>query len=137
MRGPLLVLALLVVVAGALFGGTWWYSQHQYYVSSNGQDVIVYKGIKGSILGINFSSAIENTHIPIDSLPSFERDRIVDGITAHSRSAAERIVDGVRPVDADPDVDTVEHACPPQPRSHRVRRHSSTPPPGSPTPPRR
>ena len=95
-RGPLLVLALLVVVAGALFGGTWWYSQHQYYVSSNGQDVVVYKGIKGSILGINFSSAIENTHIPIDSLPSFERDRIVDGITAHSRSAAERIVEGVR-----------------------------------------
>lgn len=95
-RGPLLVFALLVVVAGALFGGTWWYSQHQYYVSSDGHDVIVYKGIKGSILGINFSSAIENTHIPIDSLPSFERDRIVDGITAHSRSAAERIVDGVR-----------------------------------------
>jgi protein phosphatase len=96
LRGPLLVVALLVVVAGALFGGTWWYSQHQYYVSSDGDNVVVYQGIKGSILGINFSSPIENTHIPMDSLPAFERDRIADGITAHSRSAADRIVDGLR-----------------------------------------
>jgi len=96
LRGPLLVVALLVVVAGALFGGTWWYSQHQYYVSSDGQNVVVYKGIKGSILGINFSSPIENTHIPMDSLPAFERDRIADGITAHSRGAADRIVQGLR-----------------------------------------
>jgi hypothetical protein len=32
----------------------------------------------------------------MDSLPAFERDRIADGITAHSRSAADRIVDGLR-----------------------------------------
>jgi protein phosphatase len=96
LRGPLLVVALLVVVGGALFGGTWWYSQHQYYVSSDGQNVIVYKGIKGSILGINFSSPIENTNIPMDSLPAFEQDRISDGITAHTRSAADHIVEGLR-----------------------------------------
>ena len=95
-RGPLLVLALLVIVAGALFGGTWWYSQHQYYIGSSGQNVEIYKGIKGSILGINFSTPVEDTQIAMSSLPAFERDRIADGITAHSRSAADRIVDGLR-----------------------------------------
>lgn len=95
-RGPLLVLALLIVVAGALFGGTWWYSQHQYYVGTDGQYVVVYRGIKGSIVGINFSSAIEHPMIPVSSLPTFKRDAVVEGVSARSRSAAERIVDQLR-----------------------------------------
>jgi len=95
-RGPLLALALLVVVAGALFGGTWWYSQHQYYVGSNGHDVVVYKGIKGSILGINFSTPVEDTGIAVASLPEFKRDTIADGVSTHSRPAAERIVEQLR-----------------------------------------
>jgi PPM family protein phosphatase len=96
LRGPLLVLALLIVVAGALFGGTWWYSQHQYYVGSDGENVVVYKGIKGSILGINFSSPIEDTHIPVLSLPAFEQEKIADTVSARSRSAANRIVEQLR-----------------------------------------
>ena len=95
-RGPLLVLALLIVVAGALFGGTWWYSQHQYYVGSDGHDVVVYKGINGSILGINFSSPIEDTEIPVASLPAFKRNTIDAGVSVHSRQAAERIVQQLR-----------------------------------------
>jgi PPM family protein phosphatase len=96
LRGPLLVLGLLIAVAGALFGGTWWYSQHQYYVGSNGQDVVVYKGINGSILGINFSSPVEDTHILVSSLPAFKRNTIDDGVSVHSRQAADRIVEGLR-----------------------------------------
>ena len=95
-RGPLLVLGLLIIVAGALFGGTWWYSQHQYYVGSDGHNVVVYRGIKGSVLGIDFSSPIEDTHIPMASLPAFERERVADAVTAHSRAQAERIVDTLR-----------------------------------------
>jgi protein phosphatase len=96
LRGPLLVVALLVVVAGALFGGTWWYSQHQYYVGTDGQNVVIYRGINGSVLGIDFSSPIENTNIPVDSLPPFEQSRVKDAVTAHSRAQAQRIVDSLR-----------------------------------------
>jgi protein phosphatase len=95
-RGPVLVLALLIVVAGALFGGTWWYSQHQYYVGTDGTNVVVYKGINGSILGIDFSSAVEDTNIPVDSLPAYKRNTIKEGVDTHSRSAAERIVEQLR-----------------------------------------
>jgi len=95
-RGPVLVLALLIVVAGALFGGTWWYSQHQYYVGTDGTNVIVYKGINGSILGINFSSPVEDTNIPVDSLPAFKQNTIKEGVDAHSRAAADRIVEQLR-----------------------------------------
>jgi serine/threonine protein phosphatase PrpC len=91
-RGPALVLALLVVVAGALFGGTWWYSQHQFYVGSDGTHVIVYKGINGTVLGIDFSSPIEDTGITMSSLPTFERERVAATISARDRRDADRIV---------------------------------------------
>ena len=95
-HGPVLVVALLIVVAGALFGGTWWYSQHQYYVGSDGHYVVVYKGIKGKVLGLSFSSPLENTGITVSSLPAFEREKVADTVSATSRSAADRIVAQLR-----------------------------------------
>ncbi|HEY8727935.1 MAG TPA: PP2C family serine/threonine-protein phosphatase, partial [Acidothermaceae bacterium] len=91
-RGPALVLLLLMLAAGGLFGGTWWYSQHQFYVGTDGSNVVVYKGIEGTVLGIHYSSAIENTGIAVSSLPVFERERVIDTIGASSRRDADRIV---------------------------------------------
>jgi PPM family protein phosphatase len=96
-RGPALVAVLVLVVAGGLFGGTWWYSQHQYYVGSNGTQVVVYRGIDGSVLGLNFSSPIENTGIVMSSLPAFERDRVNDTIGAGNKQDADRIVSQLHP----------------------------------------
>jgi serine/threonine protein phosphatase PrpC len=91
-HGPVLVLGLLIVVGGALFGGTWWYSQHQYYVGSDGTRVAVYRGINGDVLGVHFSSEIERTAIAMSSLSSFERDKVQATISATSKHDAERIV---------------------------------------------
>jgi PPM family protein phosphatase len=96
-RGPALVAVLLLVVAGGLFGGTWWYSQHQYYVGSNGTQVVVYRGINGTVLGLNFSSPIEKTGIVMSSLPAFERDRVNDTIGARNKADADRIVGQLHP----------------------------------------
>ncbi|MDQ1484848.1 MAG: family protein phosphatase [Actinomycetota bacterium] len=91
-RGPALVLGLLVIVAAALFGGTWLYSQYQYYVGSNGTNVVIYKGINGSVLGLSFSSPVRDTGIAMSALPAFERDKVAETITARSRRDADRIV---------------------------------------------
>jgi serine/threonine protein phosphatase PrpC len=91
-HGPVLVLGLLIVVAGALFGGTWWYSQSQFYVGSDGSRVAIYKGINGDVLGVHFSSEIERTAITTDSLSSFERDKVEATISANSKHDAERII---------------------------------------------
>jgi protein phosphatase len=99
-RGPALVVVLLLVVAGGLFGGTWWYSQHQFYVGSDGERVVVYKGIDGSVLGINFSNPIERTGIAMSSLPAFERERVADGIGASNKADADRIVGQLHSVPA-------------------------------------
>jgi serine/threonine protein phosphatase PrpC len=91
-HGPVLVLGLLIVVAAVLLGGTWWYSQHQFYVGSDGTRVAVYKGIKGDVLGIRFSSEIERTSITVATLSGFERDKVNATISATSKRDADDIV---------------------------------------------
>jgi serine/threonine protein phosphatase PrpC len=100
-HGPVLVLGLLLVVAAVLLGGTWWYSQHQYYVGSDGTRVAIYQGIKGDVLGIHFSSEIERTAIPIASLSSFERSKVIATISATSRHDADDIVTNLGKDDGD------------------------------------
>jgi protein phosphatase len=93
---------LLIVVAAVVIGGTWWYSQHQYYVGSDGSRVAVYKGIKGDVLGIHFSSEIERTAIPVSTLSSFERDKVNATISATSRRDADDIVANLTKGDSGP-----------------------------------
>ncbi len=93
--GPALALGLLIVVAGALLGGTWLYSQHQFYVGIDGTQVAIYQGINGKVLGVRFSSEIERTGISTSDLSSFERDKVADTISATSKRNAEHIVAGL------------------------------------------
>lgn len=95
-RGPVLAVALIIAVAAALFGGTWWYAQHQYYVGTADGVVVVYRGIKGDVLGLDFSSVIERTTIPVAQLPAYQRERVMDTISVPNRAAAERIVEQLR-----------------------------------------
>ncbi len=111
-RGPLLVLVLLALVAGALFGGTWFYSQHQYYVGSDGTHVVVYRGIKGSILGLDFSTPIERTSVEVAALPAYQREHVTDTIQAGSRAGAERIVAQLRQA-AEPATPSQQPSSPP------------------------
>jgi protein phosphatase len=95
-RGPVLVVLIIAALAGALLGGTWWYAQHQFYVGSDDGQVVIYRGIKGSIAGISFSSVEQRTGILLDELPSFERDKVVASIDADSLNDAKQIVDRLR-----------------------------------------
>src|SRR5205085_9579368 len=69
---------------------------------SNGADVVIYKGINGTVLGVKYSSPIRDTGIAMASLPSFERERVADTIGAGSRRDAERIVSQLHPSPAPP-----------------------------------
>jgi PPM family protein phosphatase len=64
------VLAVLVlVIAGGLYAG-WRYTQGQYYVGLDGQQVIIYRGIPQKIGPLNLSSVYQRTGIPRSHLPA-------------------------------------------------------------------
>jgi hypothetical protein len=55
---------LLVVVIGGLYLG-WRYTQDQYYVGTNGGQVVIFQGINQSVAGINLSHVHQRTGIPV------------------------------------------------------------------------
>ena len=95
-------------------------------VSHDGQQVVVYKGIDGSVLGLNFSNPIEHTGIAMTSLPAFERERVADGIGARNRADADRIVGQLH------SVPTVAPTPQPSPSSEPSGLPSSGPPSSGP-----
>jgi protein phosphatase len=97
-RLPLVVglVVLLVVAAGV---GTWLYARSQYYVGiANSADptVGIYRGVSGSVLGIDLASLDQPTDIPVSALPDFEQAHLRNGIDATSRNDARRIVAALR-----------------------------------------
>jgi PPM family protein phosphatase len=60
---------LVLLIAGGLYAG-WQYTRGQYYVSSDGQQVIIYQGIPQKIGPLNLSSVYKRTGIPTSHLPS-------------------------------------------------------------------
>ena len=93
------VIALVVLLVIAAGVGTWLYARSQYYVGADKgatPTVAVYRGVSGSVLGLDLSSVDERTDLPIAALPDFEQTHVRNGIDASSRSDAREIVARLR-----------------------------------------
>lgn len=90
-RAVLLALILVALLAGGAATG-WGYVQSQYYVADHDGGVAIYRGVSGSVAGIELSRVHSEPGLRIDELAEFEQDRVRDGIDAASLSDAEAIV---------------------------------------------
>jgi len=118
-------LVLVLVIAGIV--GTFLYARTQYYVGvgkSTPETVTIYRGVSGSIVGVDLSSVDQRTDIPLDALPDFEQAHLRNGIDASSRKDALVIVSRLR-----------SDACPPPATTATTPATSPSPSPSpSPTP---
>ncbi len=92
-RWPVLgLLALLLVLglAGGLVAYRW--SQHQYYVGADGDQVAIYQGRSTGLAGPGLSSVLERQDVALDALPPYTRERVFDTIRARDLEDARRIV---------------------------------------------
>ena len=88
-RTSLLVLVLLVVLGGGLYGG-WLYTQDQYYVgATNAGQLAIFRGVPGQIAGLELSSVNETSNAKLDDLTTTAQDRVKQGIQAKSRDDAQ------------------------------------------------
>jgi PPM family protein phosphatase len=71
-RWPIVTTSLVVLLAVIVGGGyfTWHYTQTQYYIAADktGQ-VVIYRGINQSVLGISLSHPYAQTGIPLNKVP--------------------------------------------------------------------
>jgi PPM family protein phosphatase len=98
-RRVVLVLAsiLLLVVLG--FVAAFLYIRTQYYVAvadDGSKTVAIYRGVSGSVLGVDLSRVNQATDLPVDAVTEAQRPSVIDGIEASNAADAERIVTQLR-----------------------------------------
>ena len=85
------LLALIAVIAGSLTLGYQW-TQSLYYVGTDGDTVIIYRGVQQGIGSLSLSSEAEDTGIPLDSLGGLEQRQVERTLSAGSPAEAREIV---------------------------------------------
>jgi protein phosphatase len=81
---------LIVVLAGAVSGYAW--TQTQYYVGKQGNEVAVFRGVNARFGPFSLDSVVENSDIKVSDLTQSAGSQVSNGITASSRADAEAIV---------------------------------------------
>lgn len=95
-----MLLAILIAVVASI-GYIW--TQTQYYVGQDDDEVAIYNGVSQSLGPLALSEVDEHMDLATDDLTPYHRSRVVSGIPADDRAHAETIVEQLR--------DTVEEAA--------------------------
>jgi protein phosphatase len=92
LRTTLLVVGILLLIVIAL-GGTYAWTQTQYFVGKDGSQVAIFKGVNAEFGPLKFFSVYENySTLPIDQLDSSTRSTVESGITARNKADALAII---------------------------------------------
>lgn len=89
--GALGLLAVVAAIAGALTLGYQW-TQSRYFVGTDGETVIIYRGVQQSIGSFSLSSVAEDTEIPLGALDGNEQRAVKRTLSADSLEEARDIV---------------------------------------------
>jgi PPM family protein phosphatase len=90
----ILVILLIVIVGGSYVA--WRYSQGQYYVGTDGQQVIIYRGVNQKVLGMSLSSVYQKTGIALRQVPPTDRSQVRSTTQPSSLASAEKTVASIR-----------------------------------------
>ena len=81
--------AALLLLAG---GGGWAYVRSQWFVGADAAQVTVFRGVTGSVAGLDLSSVERRTDLPVGALSELDRVGVERGIAAKDADDAQRIV---------------------------------------------
>ena len=85
---------MLVIVGGGY--AAWRYTQGQYYVGTDGSQVIIYRGVNQKVLGMSLSGVYQKTGIPLDKVPANDKTAIQNTTPVSSLADARKTVANIR-----------------------------------------
>ncbi len=91
-RAVVLVLLPLLLIVGAATAALGWYARGSYFVGTSGNDVVIYKGVPGGVLGWN-PTIERRTGLVVSQLGDIDRDRVQSNTSRGSLSTATSYVD--------------------------------------------
>ena len=81
----------LLFILGVAAGALGWYARNSYYVGQNGNQVVIYKGVPGGVLGWN-PTVDQRTGINIDQLQPVDREKVAANTSRGSLDSARSYV---------------------------------------------
>ena len=90
-RSVILVVLPLLLIVGAATAALGWYARGSYFVGVSGNEVVIYKGVPGGVLGWN-PTVDQHTGVPVAKLPQLDRDRVQSNSSRGSLSTARAYV---------------------------------------------
>ena len=134
---------ILLVAAIIGFAGYKW-SQSQYYVADNGDDVAIFRGIEADVPVITTHHVEETSDLTLDELPDYNARQVRDGISASSLEDARGIVsrlerlvlcpEPTKPTPSSSPTTKPRASATPGKKAHRPGRVPSPSPSASPSP---
>jgi PPM family protein phosphatase len=89
-------LVLLVLLLGGGAYGAWWYNERQYYVGAENGYVAIFRGTNQSLAGINLSSLLTRSTLPVAQLGPTDQGTLAGTISKSSLTDAESLIDGLK-----------------------------------------
>ena len=90
-------LGVIIALGGAAVFGYQW-TQTRYFVGTNGETVIIYRGVQQDLGSISLHSEAEDTGIPLDQLDGLEQRQVERTLSANSLDEAREIVLRLGPI---------------------------------------
>jgi PPM family protein phosphatase len=90
----ILVVLVIVIVGGGYAG--WRYTQNQYYVGTDGQQVIIYRGVNQKVLGMSLSHVYSRTGIKLSQVPATDKPAVVSATAPGTLTDARKTVSSIR-----------------------------------------
>jgi protein phosphatase len=127
------VLAVLVLLVSVGLGALYSWSQGQYYVSDDGGNVVIFKGVRAHVPGVETHRVAERTGVALDDLESYDAGRVRSGIAADGLADARRIVADLK-LDCPAPVTTPAPSATPTKKKHKGSASPAPTPTPTPTP---
>ena len=93
--GGLKALLRVAVLVGLLWIGgaaAWNWSQQQYFIGEQDGHVAVYRGVNGTVVGLELSHVYETTDLSLDNLSSYDAGLVREGIDVESLDEAHHTI---------------------------------------------
>jgi protein phosphatase len=91
LRIALVIMAVLaVLVTGTVLSSAW--VNQQYYVGAADEQVVIFNGVPGSLLGLPLQEVAEHLGFPLADLPETVRGQVREGIIASPGLESARVV---------------------------------------------
>jgi PPM family protein phosphatase len=97
-RWPIVTTILIILVVVIVGGGyaAWRYTQSQYYVGTDGKQVIIYRGVNQKVLGMSLSGVYQRTGIPLSRVPPSDKSAVQSTTPVSSLADAKKTVANIR-----------------------------------------